>query len=263
MIKNIKLFVNNNEKSIEVAKLVEKKLYDNGYNIDNDNFNLGIAIGGDGSFLRMIKNSKFNSEPYYVGINTGHLGFLQEVKIEEVDKLIGELKNNKYKVSKIGIQETTVKDGNDEFNFYSLNEIVVRDKNLDILKSDIYINNDFLEAYTGDGIMLATSIGSTAYNISYGGSIVSPEFSTLQLTSMGAINSKVYRTLSNSLILPKKTIVKLVPSNKNLIVSIDGENKEFNNVESISSSIGNKKIKMLRFSHYNFAQKINEKLLSD
>ena len=85
----------------------------------------------------------------------------------------------------------------------------------------------------------------------------------LQLTSMGAINSKVYRTLSNSLILPKKTIVKLVPSNKNLIVSIDGENKEFNNVESISSSIGNKKIKMLRFSHYNFAQKINEKLLYD
>ena len=74
MIKNIKLFINNNEKSIELAKLVRDKLNENGFIIDDNNFDLGIAIGGDGSFLRMIKKNKFDSEPYYVGINSGHLG---------------------------------------------------------------------------------------------------------------------------------------------------------------------------------------------
>ena len=72
--------------------------------------------------------------------------------------------------------------------------IISDNDNLVDLLNDIYINDDFLEEFTGDGILIATSIGSTAYNISYGGSIVSPEFSTLQITPIAPINSKVYRT---------------------------------------------------------------------
>ena len=117
----------------------------------------------------MIKVSNFDSTPYYVGINTGHLGFLQEVKKEELDKLVKEIKRKKYKVSNIDIQETLI-NGKDKYQ--SLNEMVIRDGDLNVLKTDIYINDDFLEEFTGDGILIATSIGSTAYNISYGGSIV-------------------------------------------------------------------------------------------
>ena len=217
----------------------------------------------------MIKASNFDSIPYYVGINTGHLGFLQEVKKEELDKLVKEIKRKKYKVSNIDIQETLI---NGKDKYHSLNEMVIRDGDLNVLKTDIYINDDFLEEFTGDGILIATSIGSTACNISYGGSIVSPEFSTLQITPIAPINSKVYRTLSNSIVEPgrikigsryKKTIIKLVPKNRRVIISIDGDNKEIEDVDSVCSSIEDKKIKMLRFSHYNFPQKINEKLLSN
>ena len=217
----------------------------------------------------MIKASNFDSTPYYVGINTGHLGFLQEVKKEELDKLVKEIKRKKYKVSNIDIQETLI---NGKDKYHSLNEMVIRDGDLNVLKTDIYINDDFLEEFTGDGILIATSIGSTAYNISYGGSIVSPEFSTLQITPIAPINSKVYRTLSNSIVAPgrikigskyKKTIIELVPKNRRVIISIDGDNKEIEDVDSVCSSIEDKKIKMLRFSHYNFPQKINEKLLSN
>ena len=255
----IKLFINDNEQSIEFGKVVRDRFLENGFELNDEEFDLGIAVGGDGSFLRMIKNTKFDSNPYYVGINTGHLGFLQEVKKEELDKLVEEIKEKKYKVSKIGIQETTI---NDKDKYYSFNEIVLRDSELNIVKADIYINDDFLEEYNGDGIMIATSIGSTAYNLSYGGSIVSPEFSTLQITPIAPINSKIYRTMQNSIIIPEKTIIKLKPKNKKIIVSIDGDNKVVEDVDSICSSIEDKKIKMLRFSHYNFPQKINEKLLS-
>ena len=108
MIKNIKLFVNNNDESIKTAKLIKDKLSQNGFVISEDNYELAIAVGGDGSFLRMVKSNNFNSDIYYIGINSGTLGFMQEVKLDEIDKFIMELKNNLYKVEEIGIQETIV-----------------------------------------------------------------------------------------------------------------------------------------------------------
>lgn len=263
MIKNIKLFVNKNDESIKTAKLIRKKLELNGFKINNNNYDLGIAIGGDGSFLRMIKNTNFNSSIYYVGINSGTLGFMQEVKKEEIDNFINELKENKYKIEEVGIQETLVKTKNELFRFNSLNEIVVRDINLKMVKLDISIDNDLLERFIGDGILIATSSGSTAHNLSLGGSIVYNTFSSLQITPIAPINSKVYRSLINSVIIPDKKEIKIVPDNKELIVTVDGENNIFSDIEDITTIIDNKKIKTLRLSHYNFPQKINEKLLTD
>lgn len=265
MIKNIKLFVNNNEESIKTAKLIREKLTQNGYVICDSNYELAIAVGGDGSFLRMVKNNNFNSDIYYIGINSGTLGFMQEVKVSEIDKFILELKNNLYKVEEIGIQETVVNHEDSSSMFYSLNEIVIRDKNLKVVKLDISINNDLLERFLGDGVLIASSSGSTAHNLSYGGSILFNTFTSLQLTPMGPINSKVYRSLINSVIIPDKMEITLVPEegHRNLIVTVDGENNFYNNVDSIVTKIDDKKIKCLRLSHYNFPQKINEKLLTD
>ncbi len=263
MIKNIKLFVNDNVESLKQFKLVKEKLIKNDFNVvKEDIFDLAIAIGGDGAFLRTVRKNNFNSDIYYVGINTGHLGFLQDINPKEVDKFIEELKEYKYKVDEIGIQETKVEYENKMDSFYTLNEIVVRDSNLDLLRANISIDEEFLENYVGDGIMIATSTGSTAYNLSYGGSIVYPSFSTLQITSMAPINSNRSRSMINSIIIPDKKIIKIIPENKKVIVSIDGANKCFNDVKDITSTIDNKKIKCLRFSHYSFPKKINEKLLS-
>ena len=265
MIKNIKLFVNHNSESIKTAKLIKEKLVENGFTIDDNKYELAIAVGGDGSFLRMVKANSFDSDIYYIGINSGTLGFMQEVKVEEIDKFILELKNQKYKVEEIGIQETIVNTDDSSSRFYSLNEIIVRDKNLKVVKLDISIENDLLERFLGDGILIASSCGSTAHNLSYGGSIVYNTFTSLQITPMGPINSKVYRSLINSVIIPDKKEVSLIPeeNHRNLIVTVDGENNTYENVENITTKIDDKKIKCLRLSHYNFPQKINEKLLTD
>ena len=265
MIKNIKLFVNNNEESIKTANLIKDKLFGSNFAVIDDNYDLGIAVGGDGSFLRMVKQNNFNSDTFYIGINSGTLGFMQEVKIDEIDKFIFELKNEMYKVDEVGIQETVVNSNNKSSRFYSLNEIIIRDKNLKVVKLDISIDNDLLESFMGDGILVATSSGSTAHNLSYGGSIVYPTFTSLQITPMGPINSKTYKSLINSVIIPDKKEIVLTPQigYRNLIVTVDGENNVYNNVDSITTKIDDKKIKCLRLSHYNFPEKINEKLLTD
>lgn len=265
MIKNIKLFVNNNDKSISSAKLIKDKLISNGFIIDDKKYELAIAVGGDGAFLRMVKQNNFNSDIYYIGINSGTLGFLQEVKLDEIDKFILELKNNEYKVEEIGIQETIVRHDAGDSRFYSLNEIVIRDKNLKVVRFNINIDNNPLEDYKGDGIIIATSTGSTAHNLSYGGSIVYNTFSSLQITHIAPLNSKTYKSLVNSVIIPDKKEIGIIPAEgyNNLLLTIDGENKVYNGVERITAKIDDKRIKCLRLSHYNFPQKINEKLLTD
>lgn len=262
MIKNIKLFINNNKESLALGEIVRKSFINEGFNIQEDNFDLGIAIGGDGSFLRMVKATSYDSNPYYVGINSGTLGFLQEVKKDEVDKLIDEIKEKKYKVDEIGIQDTEICHENGNSKFYSLNEIVIRDEDLKLLIAGISIDNDLLEVFNGDGILISTSQGSTAHNLSYGGSIVPGVFSTLQITPMGPINSKAYQTLSNSVIIPSNMKIIIKPKNQGVMVTVDGNNLIYRNVSNINTIIKDKKIKCLRFSHYNFPQKINEKLLS-
>lgn len=81
---------------------------------------------------------------------------------------------------------------------------------------------------------------------------------------MGAISTTAYRSLSNSFIVPASQEIMISPSgdHKDLLVTIDGENNWYHNVSDIVTGIKDKKIKCLRFSHYNYPQKIYEKLLS-
>ena len=265
MIKNIRLFPNNNVKSMDAMKLIKDKFTSRGFVITDNNYDLGIAIGGDGSFLRMIKANNFDSNIYYVGVNTGTLGFLQEIKIDEIDTLIMELETGVYKVEDISIQETEIFFGNQVSRIYSLNEIVLRDSNLGIVRFDVSIDGDMIESYVGDGMLIATSTGSTAHNLSYGGSIVYNTFSSLQITPIGPINSKVYKSLINSVIIPENREISIIPNTdkRDLIVTVDGVNINYDKVDKITTKIGNKKIKCLRLNRYNFPQKINEKMLND
>lgn len=261
-IKNFRLFVNDNDKSREVADIVSNKLYEAGFKSVKEDYDLAIAIGGDGSFLRMVKATNFNSNVLYIGINAGTLGFAQEVSIEEIDKFVDELKNNKFKVDNIGVQETKVITDDSVSYFFSLNEIVIRQKELNTVVLDVKIDDVFLETAVGDGLLISTSFGSTAYNLSFGGSIVYNTFHTLQITPIAPLNNKSYRSLLNSVILPENKVISLLPQrNRDLLITIDGENKYYENVIKIETVVDKKRINCLRRKGYNFVEKINEKFL--
>ena len=262
-IKRIKLFVNNNLKSLKIAELVKAKLKDKGFKIVSKNFDLAIAIGGDGSFLRMVKENNFDSKCYYIGINTGTLGFAQEINFDEIDDFIERLTLNQFRCDKIGLGEIEISTKNNIFKHLSLNEVVLRDQELNTAKIKVLINNELLENYVGDGLLIATSFGSTAYNLSFGGAIVYNNFHTLQLTPIAPLNSKSYRTLLNSLIVPDNKIISLIPEviSKNLLITIDGDNYQYDDVLKLDIFIKDKEIKILRMNDYSMVKKINEKFL--
>ena len=262
-INRIKLFVNDNLKSKKISEIVKTKLKERGFKIVSKNYDLGIAIGGDGAFLRMIKESNFDSKCYYIGINTGTLGFAMELGFDDIDIFITKLTLGDLKCEKIGIGEIEIVTKDSSFKHFTLNEIVLREQELNTAKFKVLINDELLENYAGDGLLVSTSFGSTAYNLSFGGSIVYNTFHTLQLTPIAPLNSKTYRNLLNSLIVPDNKTISIRPEviSKNILVSIDGGNYRYNDVLNVDTYMGNKEIKILRINDYDMIKKINEKFL--
>lgn len=261
-IKKVKLFINDNLKSNRVAREVKEKLVKNKFVVVDDDYDLAIAVGGDGSFLRMVKNANFNNKCYYIGINAGTLGFAQEVSVDEIDEFIKLLKSGDFKVEEIGVQEVVVKTKKNTIKHCSINEIVVRDEALNTTELEVFVDGGLLEDFVGDGLLISTSFGSTAYNLSFGGSIVFNTFHTLQITPVAPLNSKAYRSLTNSVIVPDNMPITLIPkrNNGNVIVTVDGDNNFYEGVTSIETVI-NRTVKVLRMKDYNFVQKINDKFL--
>lgn len=262
-MKKVKLFVNNNEKSLEVAKTIKEKLEKKNFKIVEEDYEIAIAIGGDGSFLRMIKETAFNEDCIYVGINAGTLGFAQEINLDEIGGFIKSLEQEDYKIEEIGIAEIEIKTPDSISKQLSLNEIVIRDLELNTANLRIAVEQVLLENYVGDGILISTSFGSTAYNLSFGGSIVYNTFHTLQITPIAPLNNKSYRNLMNSVIIPSNNEVTVSPENrtKDLLITIDGDNNEYKNVEEVSVKAEGRTIKVFRKKDYNFINKINNKFL--
>ena len=262
-INKVKLFVNDNLKSRNVAEIVISKLKEKHFEIVVEEFDLGIAIGGDGSFLRMVKESNFNSDVYYVGINAGTLGFAQDVSIDEIDEFVNLISMDSFKVEKVGVQEIEITTDDSISRHFSLNEFVVRDLALSVTKLDVKIEDVLLENYAGDGMLVATSFGSTAYNMSLGGSIVYNTFHTLQITPIAPLNSKAYRNLLVPVIVPQEKIISLTPSvdKRDLFIIIDGDKQKYYNVNKIETFIDKKTINIVRMSDYNFAKKICDKFV--
>ncbi len=262
-INKVRLFVNNNIKSKNAEKIVKEYLIKEGFKITTeDDFDLGIAVGGDGSFLRMIKQSNFKNDALYVGINTGTLGFAQDLNMNNLDKFIKDLKQEDFNYEKIGIGYIEIETKTKTEAINCLNEIVIRDEGLNTLHCNVYIDNNLLENYVGDGLLVSTSFGSTAYNLSFGGSIVYNTFDTLQLTPIAPLNNKSYGTLTNSLIIPsdKTLLLKTKTNQRDILITVDGNNIFYNDVIGIKIKIEDK-IKIIRQKDYNFIRKINDKFL--
>ena len=262
-INKVKIFANENEVSYKIKLKLIEELEKYNFEVVDENYDLAIAIGGDGSFLRMVNNTNFNSDIYYVGINTGTLGFLQEIKPNNLEYFVSSLNDNDFKVDNIGTLETKITTDDSVSRHFSLNEIVIRQMELNALTMEIYVDGYFLETFAGDGILVSTSVGSSAYNTSFHGALIYNTLHTLQITPIAPLNTKVYRNLLTPIVLPEKKHILVKPIKRDLIITFDGTNKRYENVKKIECFVKNKKIKFLRMKDYNFINIVNEKFLKD
>lgn len=141
-----------------------------------------LVLGGDGTVLRAARNMMDMDIPL-LGINLGTLGYLAEVEIAAIEEALDKLLENRFvREERMMLVGQVQKQGNGEENF-ALNDIVIsRCGSLQVLSFHIYVNGQFLNSYSADGMIVATPTGSTGYNMSAGGPIVEPSAKLLLMT---------------------------------------------------------------------------------
>lgn len=265
--RKICVYNNGTPASIETTEILEKKLIANNFTIEKNfkDAELIISVGGDGCTLRAIHQFNFPDVPI-IGVNTGHLGFYQEVSAHNLDDFIFNYKSNNFSIQELNTVKATIRtrDGNVS-ELIGLNEIVVRGENTHPAHYNISIGGSFIERFSGDGLVIATSAGSTAYNYSLGGSIVDPRLNLLQVTPIAPMNSTAFRSFTSSILLPSDLSLELLPETNGYapttFIFADGMHKEFKYVESILVELSDKTVKLMRLSDYDFWDKVKSKFL--
>lgn len=154
--------------------------------ISENTFDLIIVLGGDGTILGLSSYAAKNNIPI-IGINAGKLGFLTEFETFEMSMAVELMKNGKLKEDKRIMLKISV---NDE-EYYALNDAVIQrvySDNEDGLVTNVSItlDNNLVDKVTGDGIIISTPTGSTAYSLSAGGPILAPGIESFCITPVSA-----------------------------------------------------------------------------
>jgi len=135
------------------------------------------VLGGDGTIMTVARMFALY-ETGIIGVNLGHLGYLSEIDIDGVEESIRMLKSGKYSFDKRMMLEGSVQDSG--VSATALNDFVVSHVNVSrILDVEIAVNNEIIDHYLCDGIIVSTPTGSTAYSLSAGGPVVSPDASCI------------------------------------------------------------------------------------
>lgn len=264
--KIINLISNNNFISRKTSAKIKESLTLHGFHVTEKYSKeavLNITVGGDGAFLRAVHRNDFPDIPF-IGVNTGHLGFFQEILPGDIDLFVSKYILNEYSQEEMFLLETEIITSNKKHTIKSVNEIVIKTTESKVIHLDLYIDNNHLQKFSGDGLIISTPSGSTAYNYSVGGSIVYPTLNTMQITPIAPIISSAFRSLPNSIIIPGSTLVTIIPErrhyNDTLIVN-DGDEIKLKKVEKINIKISNDTIHKLNFKNGIYWDNLKDKFL--
>jgi NAD+ kinase len=149
---------------------------------------LVLSVGGDGTFLETVLKVKDLGIPI-AGVNTGRMGFLANISAGEISHSIDMLCQGEYEIIERCLLELSKPSGLFEGNSSSaLNEITIHKADLSMITINVYVNETYLNTYWSDGLIISTATGSTAYNLSVGGPILSPEDTSIIISPIAPHN---------------------------------------------------------------------------
>lgn len=145
-----------------------------------------VVIGGDGTLLRAFKHFIFRPNLYVIAINAGSLGFLTEIKRENVFDEYDNFLSGNFKFEKRYVLETKI----NEKRYYALNEVVISKAGITskVLRVKFSSDGEYMCTYKGDGVIISTPTGSTAYSMSAGGPIVKSNLKAMIITPIAPHN---------------------------------------------------------------------------
>ena len=242
-------FIFDNTKKAKILKRIVLKKYKN-YSLKKSD--IIVVAGGDGFMLITIKKHYKLNKLFY-GINCGSVGFLlNKYFSDKIDKRI-----NKAKISTINpLQVSTINKGKKRKSFLAINELSLLRQSKQTAFLKLRVNNKILiKKLIGDGVLLSTPAGSTAYNLSVNGPILSLNSKNLAITPISPFRPRRWK---GKVISDKQRVfISNLDSSKRPVAAV-ADNNEIRNIISVKASINkNIKIKLLFSSRESLFKKIN------
>lgn len=228
----------------------------------HEDFKSGIdfafSIGGDGTFLKTVSFIRDSQVPI-LGINTGRLGFLANVSEDIFDSALDKLKNKKYEYQlRSLLRVETEREIFGDYNI-AMNEVTVLKKDTSsMITVHAYLDDNYLNSYWADGLIVSTPTGSTAYSLSCGGPIVTPGCQVHILTPIAPHNLNV-----RPMVVPDKFPIKLSVEGRerNYLISLDGHSYNLKQKEEVIIRKAEYMINVIKLEDTNFLDTIRNKML--
>ena len=187
------------------------------------NIDMVISLGGDGTFLKAARYVGAAGIPS-VGVNIGRLGFLADVSADEMETFFANLHEGRYSVRERSLLELTTSDDTEQ-PAYALNEVTLsKHDSSSMIAVHTHVGGEHLATYMGDGLIIATPTGSTAYSLSAGGPIIYPQSEVFVLTAVAPHSLNVRPIV----IADDKTIELRIESRSgSFLVAIDGISRSY------------------------------------
>ena len=271
IIRDIFVFFNKNNVELVIqddflAMLYEKQIIQKEYSTFHDfndldsNVEILVSIGGDGTILRAATLVRDSGIPI-LGINAGRLGFLATVQKENIDELMQYIIDKNYSLSPrtlLSLESSENIPEIENLNF-AMNEISVSRKDTtSMITIETYLNDEYLNSYWADGLIISTPTGSTGYSLSCGGPILTPEVESFVITPIAPHNLN-----ARPLVIPDNVEIKLKVSGReeHYLVSLDSRIASISNDTVLTIKKTPFQINMVELPEKSFLKTLRTKLL--
>jgi NAD+ kinase len=220
--------------------------------------NFFCSIGGDGTMLKTITLVGASEIPI-IGINTGRLGFLSGISIQDIESAIDKIFAGDFDLDKRSLVRLESVNNPYLRSNFALNEITIhKNDNTTMMTIHAWVNGEFLNAYWADGLIISTPTGSTAYSLSCGGPLVMPDSANFIITPISPHNLNV-----RPIIISDKDVVtlKVEARNKNFLVTLDSRQEVFDADEELTILREKFEINLVRLKGNDFMSTLRQKLM--
>ena len=177
-----------------------------------------VSLGGDGTLLSLVRKSYGYHKPV-VGINAGTLGFLADVRISEVDSFLDNLLIGTYRIDDRLMIDGYIQTADGRQKFHAYNDVVITRPSIShMVKIDASVDGEWFNTYRGDGLIISTPTGSTAYNLAAGGPVMYPLTQAFILTPIAA-----HSLTQRPMVLPSNFTIDFSSPKDTVIVMVDGQ----------------------------------------
>ena len=227
---------------------------------DSEDYDIAIAVGGDGTTLSVAKNASFKNKPT-LGINAGRLGFTSGLEKNELSLMKNVVKGDYITEERMMIKATVVRNGKVVDEFHCLNDAVIsRGDIARLIDIHLFCDGRAVTDMRADGIILSTPTGSTAYSMAAGGPVVSPDNSCFIVTPICP-----HSLMNRSIIFSSdKELMLTVGNDKNgnSYLSVDGEKSiPIDSDTQIYISKSDYSAKLIKLKPENFYEILNNKII--